>query len=497
MSGIKSLIKDTAIYGLSTVVGKFLNWLLTFVYAQVLLPETFGKMTNLYAWTALALIVLTYGMETSFFRFVSRHDQPSLVYTTALTAIGTTSTLFVALGALLIGDLTTLLGQTGSEPLVMMLILIIALDAFCTIPLGYLRYAQMPWRFMAVRMGFVLLTIVLTLLTFFVLPALAQLYPTLFGWYAEGDALYYIFGINLVGNIMQLIVLLPVLRIGRRISWSLLGQMISYAWPILLLGLSGSFNNQADKILFPLLFDNRTEGDTQLGIYSACYKLAVIMVLFTQAFRYAYDPYVFSRSREGEASARAAYADAMKYYVIFTCIIFVTILAALDLLKYLIAPAYHAGLPVVAPVMAGQLMFGIYFNLSLWYKLTDRTYWGAILSLLSCIVTVIIIALGAETYGFMACAWASVFSNGLIMLVSYLLGQYYYPIRYPLGTIGLYTLLAILCAVLIQSISATEWNFYLRLTLNGAIALAYTSIVIVREVPASLVRQLCKRLTRA
>lgn len=494
MSGIKSLVKDTAIYGLSTVVGKFLSWLLTFVYVQVLLPEEFGRMTNLYAWTALLMIVLTYGMETSFFRFVSRHERPGLVYSTALSSLGITSSLFITLGALFLTDISAMLDQSGHEALVLMLIMIIALDAFCAIPLGYLRYAQMPWRFMFVRMGFILLTITLTLLTFFVVPDLSATMPSLFGWYDSADALYYIFGINLIGSVMQLLILVPAMRVRREFSWSLLTQMLSYAWPILLLGLAGSFNNQADKILFPLLFDDRTEGDAQLGIYSACYKLAVIMVLFTQAFRYAYDPYVFARSKEGETSAKAAYASAMKYYLLFTLVIFVGVMASLDLLKMLIAPAYHAGLAVVAPVMAGQLMFGIYFNLSLWYKLTDRTYWGAILSLVSCLVTVLVIVAGAERYGFMACAWASVLSNALIMFVSYVLGQRYYPIRYPLGAMGLYTLLAGGAVALVHIIPTNVDNLWIKLALGGITTLAFIAVIVTREVPRTAFVQFRKRI---
>lgn len=496
-NAIKALVRDTAVYGLSSMVGKFLNWLLTFVYVRVLVPEEFGRMTNLYAWTALLMIVLTYGMETSFFRFASRSERPGLVYSTALASLCSTALVFVALGGWFASDVGRLLGVAGQDGLVALLVGIIALDAVSALPLGYLRYAERPWRFMSVRMTFVALTIVLTLLMFYAVPQLVPLAPNWLGWYSADDALYYILGINLVGNIVQLAMLAPTLRWAERaVSLPLLRRMLGYALPILLLGLVGSFNNQADKILFPLLFDDRAYGNEQLGIYGACYKLAVVMVLFTQAFRYAYDPFVFARSREGGEAAKAAYADAMKYYTIFTLFIFVVVVSALDVLKFFIAPAYYAGLPAVAPVMAGQLMFGIYFNLSLWYKLTDRTWWGAALSLVGCVATVLVIVWGAPHWGFMACAWASVLSNGLIMLLSYFLGQRYYPVRYPLGEMGVYAAVAFGIVGLEGWLAGQIENEAVRLGANALLAAAFLAGIIYREVPRAAVARLVKRLHR-
>lgn len=488
-STLKSLIKDTAIYGLSSMVGRFLNWLMTIVYVRVLVESEFGVMTNLYAWTALLLIILTYGMETAFFRFASKHERPRLVYGTTLTALGTTSTLFALLGLYFVSDITATLSLSGSEDLVGMLIVIVALDAFCAIPLGYLRYEQRPWRFMAVRMGFVLLTIALTLITFYILPLLAS------DWINPQHSLRYIFGINLVGCIVQLVMLLPTIRMAERAcSWAILRQMLAYAWPVLLLGLVGSFSNQADKILLPLMYDDPATGQAQLGIYGACYKLAVIMVLFTQAFRYAYDPFVFARSRDGGEAAKAAYADAMKYYILFTLVIFVGVMSTLDVLKLFIVPTYYAGLPIVPLVMAGQLMFGIYFNLSLWFKLTDRTWWGAILSILGCVVTVLIIVLGTRPLGFMAAAWASVVANALMMTVSYFLGQRYYPIKYPLKAIASYTLLASGILALQYLWTSITPSTPLRLALNLLLLLLFVAFILWREVPRSTLAALRRRL---
>lgn len=498
-STLTSLVKDTAVYGLSSMFGRFLNWLLTFVYVRILIPEEFGQMTNLYAWTALLMIVLTYGMETAFFRFANKHERPEDVYSTTLWSLGVSSTLFVVLGLTFLQPLAGLLQVADHADLLGYLVIIVASDAFMAIPLGYLRYEQRPWRFMAVRMSFVLVTIVLTLAAFYLVPWLSERWPGLFGGlHPREQALQYIFGINLVSNALQLVMLWPTLRKARgRFDRGLLGAMLRYAMPMLLLGLAGNFNNQADKILFPLLFDDPHWAHTQLGIYGACYKLAVVMVLFTQAFRYAYDPFIFAEKKKGEDAARRAYSSAMTYYTLFTFFIYLAVMSYLEILKYLIAPAYYPGLAVVPWVMAGQLMFGVYFNLSLWYKVTDRTHWGAILSIIGCALTVLIIVWLAPRYGFMVCGWASVVANGGVMLISYFLGQHYYPVRYELRKLGLYTLLVAL-------LSLGEWLFarYTGATLvpilgfNTLMLLVFLAVVYRCEIPRGSLPALLRRLTR-
>ena len=498
MSTLSSLIKDTAVYGLSSMFGRFLNWLLTFVYVRVLAPAEFGQMTNLYAWTALLMIILTYGMETAFFRYVNKHEHPEDVYSTTLWSLGVSSVAFVILGLVFLDPLAALLSvESGGKTLLGYLLFIVASDAFMAIPLGYLRYEQRPWWFMTVRMSFVGATIFLTLGAFYVLPYLAELFPSVFGSLEpRAHALSYIFGINLVSNALQFVLLLPTLRKARgKFDGTLLRSMLRYALPMLLLGLAGNFNNQADKILFPLLFEDSRAAHTQLGIYGACYKLAVVMVLFTQAFRYAYDPFIFAEKKKGEETARRAYSSAMTYYVLFTFFIFLAVTSYIDVLKLLIRPAYYPGLSVVPWIMAGQLMFGIYFNLSLWYKVTDRTYWGGILSVMGCLLTVVMIVVLAPRYGFMACAWASVVANGGVMLISYLLGQKYYPVHYELRKLGLYTLLTALCYGA-ESLLAKAFTDKTPLLLgfNSLILLAFVAIIFHYEVPKGSLALLRKKL---
>lgn len=495
-STLTSLIKDTAVYGLSSMFGRFLNWLLTFVYVRVLLTEEFGQMTNLYAWTAILMILLTYGMETAFFRFANKHEQPADVYTTTLWSLGISSLLFVLLGWMFLDPLAASLHVAEHKDLLSCLLIIVSSDAFMAIPLGYLRYEQRPWWFMTVRMSFVFSTIILTLFAFYGVPALSEYVPLLSELQPRAHALQYIFGINLVSNGLQFLLLLPTLRKATgHFDASLLREMLRYALPMLLLGLAGNFNNQADKILFPLLFDDPHYANGQLGIYGACYKLAVVMVLFTQAFRYAYDPFIFAEKKKGEEAARHAYSSSMTYYVLFTLFIFLAVMSYIDGLKLLIAPAYYPGLTVVPWIMAGQLMFGVYFNLSLWYKVTDRTHWGAILSIVGCALTVLLIVLLAPRYGFMACAWASVVANGGVMLISYILGQHYYPVSYDLRRLALYTLLTIILYGMQWGIAnALPEATLLRMLFNTLLLLIFLGIVYRYEVPKGTLIALRKKL---
>ena len=495
-STLTSLIKDTAVYGLSSMFGRFLNWLLTFVYVRILLPEEFGQMTNLYAWTAILMILLTYGMETAFFRFANKHEQPADVYTTTLWSLGISSLLFVLLGWMFLDPLAASLHVAEHKDLLSCLLIIVASDAFMAIPLGYLRYEQRPWWFMTVRMSFVFSTIILTLFAFYGVPALSEYVPLLSELQPRAHALQYIFGINLVSNGLQFLLLLRTLRKATgHFDASLLREMLRYALPMLLLGLAGNFNNQADKILFPLLFDDPHYANGQLGIYGACYKLAVVMVLFTQAFRYAYDPFIFAEKKKGEEAARRAYSSSMTYYVLFTLFIFLAVMSYIDVLKLLIAPAYYPGLTVVPWIMVGQLMFGVYFNLSLWYKVTDRTHWGAILSIVGCALTVLLIVLLAPRYGFMACAWASVVANGGVMLISYTLGQHYYPVSYDLRRLALYTLLTIILYGMQWGIAnALPEAPLLRMLFNTLLLLIFLGIVYRYEVPKGTLIALRKKL---
>ncbi|MFC4666779.1 oligosaccharide flippase family protein [Falsiporphyromonas endometrii] len=444
---IKSLVKDTAVYGLSSIAGRFLNWLLVPMYTNVLVHTSdYGIVTNLYAWTALLIIILTYGMETGFFRFINKDSDPRSVYSTTLWSLGSTSVLFVVLGLTFLTPISELLNYPEQRDCIGMLIVVVAMDAFMAIPFAYLRYAQRPWRFAILKFLFIFLNISLNLFFLILCPWLMKVAPSTVEWfYRPEDQVKYIFLSNLLADIILFICILPYCRTGFKFRGDLLKKMLNYSYPILILGIAGNFNKVADKILFPLVYPNAHEAASELGIYGACFKIAVVMVMFTQAFRYAYEPFIFNKKKGEDANDRMVYAAAMKYYIIFGFFIFLGVMGYIDIIKFFAGKAYHGALVVVPWVMMGEFMFGIYFNISLWYKLTDRTYWGAVFSIMGCVMTVVIIILGVPKYSYMACAWASAISNGVMMITSYLLGKKYYKVPYDLKNAFFYLVLAALC----------------------------------------------------
>ena len=467
---MKRLAGETAIYGISSIVGKFLNWMLVPMYTRVLANESdFGIVTNLYAWTALLMVILTYGMETGFFRFINKQEIkiPMRVYATTLFSLAFTSVLFVMLILYALSPVSRALGYGAHPEYVGMMSVIVAFDAFCSIPFAYLRYQRKAMRFATLKLLNIGLNI--ALVCFFLL----LLRPE--------EQVKYIFVANLVTSGVTFLLLVPDMLPGLRekASFALLRQMLRYSFPILILGIAGILNQTVDKILFPFLFDDTDYANTQLGIYGACFKVAVVMVMFTQAFRYAYEPFIFAKHRD--SGGTAAYVEAMKYFHIFALVIFLGVMYYLDILKYFVAPEYYPGLRVVPIVMLGELCFGIYFNLSFWYKLTDQTEWGAYFSIIGCITTVAVILCFAPTYGYMACAWASLLSNLLMMLFSYFIGQRRYPIPYDLRTAAFYTGLAaaLYAAGMLPEIQS-EW---LRLGYRTLLLLAFLAVIIWRDVP--------------
>lgn len=487
-SSISTLVKDTAWYGLSTILGRLLNWLLVPFYVRVLQTTgEYGIVTNLYAWTALLLVVLTYGMETGFFRFMNGSDTPSSVYKTSLVALLTTSSLF-AIGVTLFAKPISiaLLGVNESE-IVAMMAFIIASDAFMSIPYAHLRFKKQSKRFAFIKLVFVGVNIGLNLFFLLLCPYLYSLEPSYVSWcYRPDFGVHYIFLSNLIANAVVLALLLPTIfdrdqvREGH-FSFSLLGRMLRYSIPLVLLGIAGIFNQMADKILFPFLYTNKEEAMAQLGIYGACFKIAVVMVLFTQAFRYAFEPFFFEKtdSSNSDEEKRKKLALVTQYFWLFMLLIFLAVMAFVDLLKYFVVPEYYAGLAIIPWVMWGEMMMGIALNLSTWYKLTNHTATGAVISLVGCAVGVGLILWGVPLFGFMACAWAIAIGNTLIVVLSYILGQKHYPIPYNLSNALRGTLVAAVGYLLIaysnaHAVGGWKWLFNLSVVVAFLVFLLYS-----------------------
>lgn len=475
MANMKSLAKDTAIYGMSSIIGRFLNYLLVPLYTAKISAASggYGVITNMYAYTALLLVILTYGMETTFFRFVNKEgeDAPK-VYTTVLCMVGCTSLLFIALVMAFIHPLSSLMGYADHPAYVWTMFVTVAIDAFQCIPFAYLRYKKRPMKFAAFKLLFILLNILLNVLYYVVL---------------GGTEVGYAFYINLVCTASITFCFYKELKegfMGEFATWSetkhLIGKMLRYSWPILVLGIAGILNQTADKILFPYIYKGN-DSHTQLGIYGAASKIAMIMAMITQAFRYAYEPFVFGKAKDKDS--RDTYAAAMKYFLIFTLLAFLVVMGYIDVLRHIIGRDYWDGLRVVPIVMAAEILMGVYFNLSFWYKLIDRTIWGAWFSGIGCIVLIAVNVIFVPQYGYMACAWAGFAGYGTAMVLSYFVGQKYYPINYPLKSIGVYVAITLLFFVVMHLAEVYVPNMALRLAINTVCIVLFVAHTIHYDFP--------------
>lgn len=447
---MKSLAKDTAIYGVSTIFGRFLNWLLVPMYTFYLKNTAeYGIITNLYAWTAILLVILTYGMETGLFRFMNNEkEDPTRVYSTSVFSLAISSLIFAVITILFATPIANALGYEGYSEYIWMLGVIVAVDAFTAIPSAYLRYKKRPIRFALIKLIMIAINIVLNVFFIILCPLIWESYPETISWfYSPSYSVGYILIANVVSTAAVLFLLIPEIKDAKWLfDKAIFKRMIAYSAPLLLLGIAGMLNQTVDKIIFPMVYPDAEKAKDLLGIYGACFKVAMVMMMFTQAFRFAYEPFVFAQHKD--KNSKEAYADAMKYFLIISLLIFLGMMFYVDILKYIISEAYWEGLQVVPIVLMGFLFQGVFFNLSLWYKLIDKTQYGAYLSIIGTVITVLINVLFIPIYGYMAAAWASFICYLVIMLLSYFLGQKYFPIDYQLKRIGLYSFLTLVLYVL-------------------------------------------------
>ena len=469
MANIKSLAKDTAIYGLSSIVGRFLNYLLVPLYTHVISAASggYGIVTNLYAYTALILVILTFGMETTFFRFANKQEEnPNTVFWTSLTMVGVLSLTFLGGIFIAITPISHTLGYTDHPEYILMMATVVALDAIQAIPFCLLRYQKKAVKFASLKLLFIVMNIGLNLLYFKVL---------------GHTEVYYVFFLNLICTGLITFFFIPdLLHMQVRVDLRLLRRMFSYSWPILLLGIAGILNQAADKMIFPLVYPDKKEAISELAIYGACVKVAMIMAMITQAFRYAYEPCVFAQSKE--QGQTKTYALGMKYFVIFTLMAFLCVMAWLPALRYMVGADYWEGLRVVPIVMAAEIMMGIYFNLSFWYKLIDKTIYGAFFSIVGCVILLAVNLWGIPHMSYMACAWGGFAGYGSAMILSYIVGQKLNPIPYPLRSMACYLLLAGVLFILIELIP-NDWSVLSQLALGTILVGVYATYTIRTDMP--------------
>lgn len=492
MAGIKSLAKDTAIYGLSSIIGRFLNWCLVPLYVYLFPTEEYGIVSYLYSFTAVALVILNYGMETGFFRFANKEQDSERVYVTSLSSVGLTSLIFIILLSIFITPISRGILLPKHPLFVWLLGVTVAIDAFSNIPFAYLRFSKRPLRFAGIKLLNVALNISLNIFFLILCPKIASSCPAAINWFyaplgGESFGIGWIFFANLLSTLTVLLCLIPEIR-GRRpaLNIPLLKKILGYSWPLLILGIAGVLSQNMGQMIIPYLFEgNETAARSMVGIYGANIKIAIVMVMFTQAFRYAYEPFIFSRSLGEGEDKKQAYADAMRFFVIFGLFIFLGVMFYLPVLKHFISPAYWPGLDIVPIMMIAELCFGVFFNLSLWYKLTDRTQWGMYLSLL-CFVLMLglniwLVPMIGIPDGYLGSAWAALIAYLVVMLVSYFAGQHYYPIRYPLAKLGGYTLLT--AALYYLGLQCEVFPLWLMYAARTALLLLYLLLVLKIEHP--------------
>ncbi len=497
MPSLKRLFSDSVVYGLSSIVGRFLNYLLVPVYTYHISAASggYGVVTNVYAYTALLLVILTFGMETTFFYYSNRRERDGdpdpayrrRVFSTALGAVGAVALAFVALVMAFIGPISAAMGYSDHPEYIKAMAVVVALDAFQAILFARLRQDGKAWKFAGLKVGFIAMSVLLTLFVFMVAPHWSHM--AWMSWYDEADQVGYIFYINLLCTAVVTLGFVKELKDFQLSSFNfqLLKRMLQYAWPLLLFGIVGIFNQVADKILLPWLLPG-DEGMRQLGVYGACVKVAMIMALITQAFRYAYEPFVFGGQKDKQS--KETQAMATKYFVMFTLLAFLAVMCYIDVFQYFVGADYREALPAVPIVMMAEILMGIYFNLSFWYKLTGQTWWGAVMSAIGCAVLVAVNIIFVPRIGYMACAWGGLAGYGVCVLLSYFIGQRKNPVPYPVAAIGGYfaLTLALYALTVLLRPEALGW----RLALNTLLLLVYVAVVAWNE--RSMLQPVVKKL---
>lgn len=460
MNPIKQLAGQTAIYGLSSIVGRLLNYLLVPLYTRVFLPQEYGIVTELYAYAGFLLVVYTYGMETAFFRYTEDECENSQqVFSNAFFSLLFSSLIISGLFIFFQQPIADWLGYPSTSQYIVWFALILGFDAVAAVPFAYLRQQQQAKRFAFVKLTNIGLNIGLNLFFLLLCPYLVNQVGGAPGEmvqliYNPSIGVGYIFIANLTASLVTLLLLLPeVFVIRASFDTALWRRMITYAMPLLLVGLAGTVNEMFDRMMLKrfLPYDQETN-QSMLGIYGACYKLSVLMTLFIQAYRFAAEPFFFSHAKLHDP--KPLYAKTMKFFVIVGSLIFLVITLYLDIFKHFIGQKYHEGLDVVPILLMANLFLGIYFNLSIWYKLTDRTMMGAAVAIAGSVITIGLNIWWIPIFGYMGSAWATLICYVFMAVTSYFMSRKYYPIPYPLKRILAYLLLAIGLFFVFRELSA-------------------------------------------
>ncbi|MCF6169717.1 MAG: oligosaccharide flippase family protein [Bacteroidales bacterium] len=482
---IKKLAGDTLVYGLGTMVPRLLNYLLVPFYTIFVFNQSqYGQITSLYAYLALLLVILTFGMETGFFRYANLTKQPVRVFNIASSVVFALSVVFLLLVVVFLDEIVIILGYPENKISVLLVALIVVLDAFTAIPFAFLRFKEKAKRFSIIRIVTVVVNISLNLIFLVVIPKLAGEAMHEFPIYKGNSLIVFVFISNIASSLLAFVLLWPEWR-NFKISFEkeLFGKILHYSYPVLIIGIAAIVNEVADKILLKYLLPEPATADARIGIYGASYKLAILMMLFIQMFRYAAEPFFFAESDKQDA--RQTYSRVMTYFVIFTWLIFLGVTLYIDIFKYFIGEKFWGGLAIVPIVLAAKLFLGVFYNLSVWYKLSGKTIYGAVIAMIGVAITVGINAVFIPAYGFMASAWANFACYFTIMLISFVWGRRVYRVNYNFKKLIAYSLFAV--GLYFLSALFADIELELRLLLNTGLLLIYMAAVFFFERRAAFI----------
>lgn len=473
------LAGETAIYGLGTMVPRLLNYLLVPLYTiYVFTQAEYGQVTLLYSYLAILLVILTFGMETAFFRYANKSSDPQKVFNTATSSIMVVAGAFLLIVMIFVHDIARVIKYPSQTDYVIFVALIIFLDAITAIPFAFLRFKNKALKFSAIRIISVIITISLNLIFLIGIPHyFGDDYVNL-PVYRNINLVSFVFLANMIGSLSTVLMLWGEFRIfSFKINKDLLRKMLAYSLPILVISLMFMIAEVSDKILLKYLYPDKTQADAQLGIYAACYKLAIIMMLFIQMFRYAAEPFFFSEAKKKDA--KKTYSKVMTYFVAFTWSIFLIVVLYIDVFKYFIGEPYWQGLEVVPIILSSKLLLGVFYNLSVWYKLTNKTVYGAIIATTGGIITIVLNVILIPKYGYIGAAWANLITNLVVLCVSYIWGQKIYKIKYEIGTVFTYSLAALAIFMISKQVEISQTIFHYLFV--SALLITYVLIVILIE----------------
>ncbi|MBQ6755176.1 MAG: oligosaccharide flippase family protein [Bacteroidales bacterium] len=482
MSDIKRLASQTAVYGIPTIVGRFLNYFLVPLYTYNIATQDYGVVSELYAYVAFLMIILTYGMETAFFRFSQDYDK-SKVYNTALFSLMVSTTLFLLITFLSLSPICSAMQYSNHKTYIALFLIILALDALRAIPYALLRRENMAKRFAFIKTVDIFSNILFNLFFIALCPILYDKgFYIITSWFNPNDLVLYIFISNCLASFISFILLIPQFSQFRfNIDFKVLKRMLVYGFPVMIGGLAGMINETFDRIALKHLVtipDNITDTAkiaeykmSQIGIYGACYKLSIVISLFIQAFKFAAEPFFFSKMKQQDA--KKSYSEVMTAFVIFLCFIFLVVMGYIDLFQYFMGKDYRIGIMVVPILLMANIFLGIYYNLSIWYKVSDKTKYGAYIALIGAAITLIGNYFLVPILGYKGAAWTTLICYFVISLLCYLIGQKFYPVAYKVKRIAFYILFSLGLYSVMYYLQDNIQNIMLRLAINTALIIVY------------------------